>query len=92
MKKNLSFDNEDKSIVILNKFLQQKYRLNSPQLIDFLRSLQKLRSTGSAHLKGADYKKAYKEFDKKSLSKTYENILVHSTTMLNILEKEVFKE
>lgn len=92
MKKNLSFNKEDKSIAILNNFLQQKYRLNSPQLIDFFRSLQKLRSTGSAHLKGEDYKKAYKKFDKKSLSKTFENILIHSIIMLNTLERGVLKD
>ncbi len=92
MKKNLSFDKGDKSVDIFNKFLQQKFRLNSPLLIDFLRNLQNLRSKGSAHRKGEDYKEAYKKFDKKSLSKTFENILIHSITMLNTLEKGVLKD
>lgn len=89
MKKNVTFEGQDKSITILDKFLQQKYKMSSPQLIDFLRNLQNLRSKGSAHRKGEDYKKAYKKFDKGSLSKTFENILIHSVTMINTLETRV---
>lgn len=87
MKKGLSFEKEDRSIVILKKYLEQKYKVNSPQMIEFLKDLQNLRSTGSAHRKGEDYKKAYKKFDKGSLSKTFKNILIKSVTMLNTIER-----
>lgn len=91
MKKDLTFEEHDKSIIILDKFLQQKFKLSSPELVDFLRNLQNLRSKGSAHRKGEDNKKAYKKLDKGSLSKTFENILSHSITILNTLEKGVLK-
>ena len=92
MKKGLTFGEEDKSISILQKYLEQKHKFSSLKMIEFLRNFQKLRSTGSAHMKGDDYTKAYKKFDKGSLSKTFENILIHSITVLNTLEKNVLKE
>lgn len=87
MKQGLTFEKNDKSISVLDKFLQQKFKWSSPQLIYFLRNLQDLRSTGSAHGKGESYKRAYKKFDKSSFSKTFENILIGAITLLNTLEK-----
>jgi len=89
MKKGLIFEEKDASISILDKFLQQKYRFSFPQLFTFLRNLQNLRSKGSAHTKGSDYIETYKKFDKGNLSKTFENILIHSITMINTIEKGV---
>lgn len=85
MKKNLIFDREDKSISILQKYLEQKHNVRSPQMIEFLRNLQDLRSKGSAHMKGDDYKKVYEKFNKGDLSKTFENILVKSIATLNTI-------
>ena len=89
MKKDLSFEKEDKSIAILKKYLEQKHKVSFPQMIEFLKDLQNLRSMGSAHRKGNDYKKAYEKFDKGNLSKTFENILIKSVTMLNTIERRI---
>src|SRR3989344_4048779 len=84
MKKDLSFEKDDKSITLFKKYLEQKHKFSSPDMILFLKDLQNLRTRGSAHRKGDDYTKAYKKFDKKkSLSKTFENILIQSITTLN---------
>ncbi|MEK6932175.1 MAG: hypothetical protein AABW56_00060 [Nanoarchaeota archaeon] len=92
MKKNLNFDESDKSISILQKYLEQKHKINVPQMIEFLRDLQNLRSSGIAHRKGDNYKKAYKKFDKGSLSKSFEDILIKSIMMLNTIENGVLKD
>ena len=89
IKKDLSFEKEDKSIAILKKYLEQKHKVSFPQMIEFLKDLQNLRSMGSAHRKGNDYKKAYEKFDKGNLSKTFENILIKSVTMLNTIERRI---
>jgi len=60
-------------------------------MIDFLKTLQSLRSKGSAHRKGSDYKKIYEKFDKGNLSKTFENILIQSIWMLNTIENKILK-
>jgi len=91
MKKDLNFEKEDKSISILEKYLKQKYKFNSSQMINFLKDLQNLRSKGSAHRKGKDYIKAYKKFDKGDFSKTFENVLIQSITMLNTIENKILK-
>lgn len=86
MKKTLIFDEGDKSISILKKYLQQKHNFGSSQLINFLKTLQNLRSSGSAHRKGDDYEKVYKRFDKGTLPKTFDNMLIQSVQMLNTIE------
>ena len=91
MKKYIIFDKKDKSITLLQKYIEQNYKINFPQMIDFLRNLQDLRSSGSAHRKSDNYEKAYKKFDKGSLPKTFEDILIKSIMMLNTLEKGVLK-
>jgi len=91
MKKDLNFEKEDRSISIFKKYLEQKYKVSFPQMIEFLKDLQNLRSSGSAHRKGNDYKMAYEKFDKGDLSKTFENILIKSITMLNTIEKRILK-
>ena len=91
MKKNLIFDRGDNSISILKKYLEQKHKVNVPLMMEFLRDLQNLRSSGSAHRKGDNYTKAYKRFDKGSLSKTFEGILVGAITTINTIENKCIK-
>jgi len=59
MKKNLSFETDDKSISILKKYLKQKHNFSPYKIFDFLKDLQNLRSRGSAHRKGDDYNTIY---------------------------------
>ncbi len=92
IKKDISLDENEKSISILQKYLEQKHKFSSPDMIGFLRNLQGLRSTGSAHQKGSDYEKAYRKFDKGDLSKTFENIITQSIQMLNTLERVLKNE
>ena len=92
MKKNLASDEDDKSISILQKYLEQKHKVNVPLMMDFLKNLQNLRSSGSAHRKGDNYAKAYKKFEKEDLSKTFENILIKSIMMLNTIEHRVMRD
>lgn len=92
MKRSINFDENDKSITILEKYLRQKHKFESVEMFKFLRSLQELRSSGSAHSKGKNYKKAYKGFDKGDLSKTFENILIESIKFLNTLENKILRE
>lgn len=91
MKKGLNFETGDKSISILGKYLKQKHNFNSIPMLDFLRNLQNLRSKGSAHRKGEDYKKAYEKFAKEDLPKTFEYILIESIKMLNTIENKILK-
>lgn len=92
MKKNIIFEEKDKSISILQKYLEQKHKINFPEMIEFLRNLQNLRSSGSAHRKGEDYRTIYKRFDKGNLSKTFEGILRGVVTTLNTLENKILKD
>ena len=91
MKKSLIFEKDDKSISILEKYLKQRHNFNSTQMFNFFKSLQNLRSRGSAHRKGSDYNKIYEKFDKGDFSKTFKNILIQSITMLNTIENKILK-
>ena len=59
-------------------------------MIEFLRNLQSLRSTGVAHLKGKKYDKIRKEFGfgEKELSKVFDEILIKAIRVLNSLESK----
>lgn len=92
MKKNLDFEEEDKSISILKKYLNQKHNLNPSKMFGFLKNLQSLRSKGSAHRKGSDYPKIYEKFDKGNFSKTFRDILIKSIWMLNTIENKILNE
>ncbi len=64
------------------------YRLSIPEMIEFLRNLQALRSTGVAHRKGKNYEKI-KEFFKignEELPNVFEDILIKCIWTLNALE------
>ena len=62
-------------------------------MIEFLRNLQRLRSTGIAHLKGKNYDKIRKEFGigEKELSKVFDEILIKAIRVLNSLEGKFLK-
>ena len=92
MKENLIFEKEDKSIFIFEKYIIQKHKFISPEMIQYLKNLQELRSKGSAHRKGSDYQKIYKKFDEGSLSKTFEKIIVGAITLLNTLENNLLEK
>ena len=72
------------SINRLQKILENNKIIDNIDAIDFLRKLQNLRSSSSAHRKGRNYKKSTKVFkiDNKSLSNVFENILSKSIEIL----------
>ena len=57
-------------------------------MLEFLRDLQELRSTGVAHLKGSKYDKIKTTFGigQKDLSKVFVDILINCITTMNSLE------
>jgi len=89
IKKGIALDENEKSISILQKYLEQKHNISFPKMIAFLKDLQNLRSSGSAHRKGDNYKKAYKKFDKGSLSETFRDIVVKSIMLLNTIDNRI---
>ena len=81
-----------KGIDKLEAFLAAR-RLQIPEMIQFLRSLQALRSAGVAHLKGKNYAKIKQEFsiDKTTLPKVFDDILYKCIRTLNTLENYFIK-
>jgi len=79
------------SISQIESFLKQKCSLNSPQMFEFLRKLQTLRSK-AIHFKNDEYKNIYSYFDKGTFSKTFEGIIIGAITLLNTLESNILKE
>ena len=84
------------SINRLNKVMEIKHFTDQIGVINFLRNLQNLRSTSSAHRKGKNYKKIAKEFgiNDKSLSNVFSEILIKSIQVLDfymIFVKQVNK-
>jgi hypothetical protein len=77
-----------KGIDKLEAFLQSKF-VNIPPMIEYLRNLQELRSTGVAHLKGRKYSRIKETFeiDKKDLQEVFDLIMVGAIKTLNSLEK-----
>lgn len=77
----------DKGIVKLEKFLQSKNLVGYEAHVQFLKNLQKLRSTGVAHRKGENFKKvaALFELDKNDRIKVFENILLKSAEFMEFL-------
>jgi len=90
---NLKIEKKDpKSIDKLEFFLNSK-GLSAPKMIEFIRNVQKLRSTGVAHRKGKNYDKAKEYFDigKKDLPIVCEDILIDFIRFLNTLENKIIK-
>jgi len=63
-------------------------------MIEFLRNLQEIRSSGVAHRKGTKYKKVAKYFSigEKDLSKVFDDILIRCIWALNSLENHLLKD
>ena len=92
LKESLTYSKGDKSIEILSKYLEQKHKFKSPEMIQYFRNLQELRSKCSAHRKGSDFQETYKKFDKGDFSKTFKEIVIGAITLLNTLESNILKE
>jgi len=71
----------------LEAFLIAK-NIKVPQMIEFLRNLQLLRSTSVAHRKGSNYNKIkpFFDLDKKGKTEVFDDIIVKCVWMLNTLE------
>jgi hypothetical protein len=65
-----------------------------PNMIQFLRDLQSLRSTGSAHRKGKNYKPIKEKFNIKgdNYRKVFNDILIKSIMIFHTLEDKIIKE
>jgi len=92
MKENLIYDENDKSILIFDKYLEQKHKFKSPGAIQYLKNLQELRSKGSAHRKANDFQKTYKEFDKGNFAETFKQNIIGAITLINTLENNLLRE
>ena len=81
------------SINRLQKILESNQIVDDIEAIDFLRKLQNLRSSSSAHRKGKNYKKSTKvfEIDTKSLSSVFTDILNESIKILDFYINIVHK-
>ena len=71
----------------LKLFLETHGYKETPQLIEYLRSIQSIRSTGVAHLKGSNYKKQSAKFGigEKSFIDIFDEILINLNIYLNDL-------
>ncbi|OPY16403.1 MAG: hypothetical protein A4E74_01870 [Syntrophus sp. PtaB.Bin075] len=76
------------SIARLEKVLSAKGVAGYEKHIKFLRDLQNLRSSGTAHRKGSNYRKTAEELeiDSQSLRMVFEGILVKGIELLKFLE------
>lgn len=93
LSKRLTISKENpRGIDKLETFLGSK-KVSSPEMIEFLRDLQSLRSAGVAHLKRSNYEKIKKDFSigKKELSKVFDDILIKAIWTLNSLESYFLK-
>lgn len=90
--KGLTLKEKAKGIDKLEAFLAAK-NIRFLGMIEFLRNLQNLRSTGVAHLKGKKYDKIKKEFGigEKELPKIFDEILRKAIWVLNSLESKFLK-
>lgn len=92
--KDTAIEKKDpKGIDKLEAFLNSKH-VRFKGLIEFLRDLQELRSTGVAHLKGKKYEKMKKKFliGEKDLPDIFNDILIKAIRTLNSLEKHFLIE
>ena len=78
-----------KGIDKLEAFLNTKNLSDVPKIIEFLRDLQNLRSSGAAHRKSENYRKIAKRFGipDKDLRIVYEEILGRAIALLTTLAK-----
>lgn len=87
IKKYIQIEDKDKGITKLEKYFQFRQFSNFEFHIHFLRELQNLRSTGSAHLKGKNYEKAILNFRIKEIGliKGFEYILKSANELIDYL-------
>ncbi len=84
-------ENKDGSIPILKKYLAQIHNVQFPEMESFLRNLQRLRSSGSAHRKGKGYEEAKKKFLlENNFKEVFEKILIECIRMLNTLSNKEY--
>ncbi len=83
-----------KGIDKLEQYLLEQNFAECERLVFFLRGLQSLRSTGVAHRKGSNYEKLAKslDFDNKSLSKVFEDMLLEVVSLFNLLEEHFLSD
>jgi hypothetical protein len=83
-------DPNSRGITKLEKFLELHKVSNSEQIIDFLKNLYTLRSTGIGHRKSKSYKKIAQVFKigERDLILIFEEILNQLIALLNVLESE----
>ena len=86
----LTLEKDTKGISKLEQYLSVK-GLRNNKMFEFLRNLQSLRSTGTAHRKGKEYEitKNYFKIGTKDLSKIFDEILIKSVWFLNTLDKRI---
>ncbi len=91
--KNLPKEKHLKGIQKLERFLISQ-EFQSDPMISFLKNLQDLRSTGSAHRKGESYERAQKFFhlDDKDLPIAFDEILIESIRFINTLENRLLNK
>jgi len=76
----------DQSIEVFKKYLVQNHNFYFPDMFCFLKSLQDLRSTGSAHRKGDNYENTKKKFGlNNNFKDVFENILTECIKIVNTL-------
>ncbi|MEK6983032.1 MAG: hypothetical protein AABX33_00530 [Nanoarchaeota archaeon] len=91
VKEEFLLKKNDQSIEVFKKHLVQRYNFYFPDMIDFLKNLQNLRSTGSAHRKGDNYEDTKKKFGlNNNFKEVFENILVECIKMINTLASEKY--
>lgn len=80
---------ETRRISKLDSFLKASEYPSRQKSIKFLRNLQELRSSSTAHLKGKNYQKIARKFGLKesNRSEVFQGILADATNFLNELEK-----
>ena len=88
-------DKRDRKIDIFRKYLAQEYNLQFPELFEFLKDLQKLRSAGSAHRKSrkkGTYQNIKRKFglDENNFIEVFEKILIRFIWVLNTLSDKKY--
>ncbi len=82
----------DKSIEVLKKYLSQKHTVQFPEMVSFMKNLQELRSSSSAHRKGKKYEKIKKKFGLSNNYQTvFKNILIEGIKILNTLSNKKYR-
>lgn len=89
MKKEVGHQENEKSISLLERYLEGKHNIKSSQMILFLKDIQELRSKGVAHRKSSDFSKFYENYNKGDFSKTFKEIIFGVIKTLNTIENKI---